>query len=80
LGRSPHAESRRTSTPLESDSVLAACGAQAAAAGLPWYSNPYLRQDHAPRATGESVCEWARKHDAWQRGFEGYGCAPPPRD
>ena len=58
---------------LETDSDLAECGAQAAAAGQPWHSNPYLRQDHAPRVTGESVCEWARKHDAWQRGFEGYG-------
>lgn len=58
--------------PKESDNALAACGAQAAAAGQPWHSNPYLRQDHAPRVTGESVCEWARKHDAWQRGFEGY--------
>jgi len=63
--------------PQESDSALAACGAQAAASGQPWHSNPYLRQDHTPRATGESVCEWARKHDAWQRGFEGDdgGCA-----
>lgn len=60
------------SLPLDSDGALATCGAQAAAAGQPWHSNPYLRRDHAPRATGESVNEWARKHDAWQRGFEAY--------
>ena len=63
------------SPPSDSDIALAAFGAQAAADGRPWHSNPYLRRDHTPPATGETVNEWARKHDAWQRGFETYGCA-----
>jgi hypothetical protein len=46
-------------------------GAEAAAQGLGWQANPYLRPENMPVATGESLAEWCRKHDAWQRGFEG---------
>lgn len=46
-------------------------GARAARAGRSWQSNPYLRRENMPQATGEALCEWSRKHDAWQRGFEG---------
>lgn len=46
-------------------------GAGAAHAGQSWQSNPYLRRQNMPLATGETVQLWSRKHDAWQRGFEG---------
>jgi len=46
-------------------------GARAAKAGLSWQSNPYLRRENMPQATGEAQPEWSRKHDAWHRGFEG---------
>jgi len=45
-------------------------GALAASRGRDWRSNPYLRREQMPMATGESLRTWARKHDAWQRGFE----------
>jgi hypothetical protein len=47
-------------------------GARAAQAGRPWQSNPYLRRENMPQATGQTLREWSRKHDAWQRGFEGH--------
>lgn len=46
-------------------------GERAATTGRSWHSNPYLRKENMPGATGESLREWSRKHDAWQRGFEG---------
>jgi len=48
-------------------------GAYAASRGRNWQSNPYLRREQMPAATGESLGTWVRKHDAWQRGFE-RGC------
>lgn len=45
-------------------------GARASQAGRSWRSNPYLLRVNMPQFTGEAVREWARKHDAWQRGFE----------
>jgi len=51
----------------------AACereGVYAASRGRNWQSNPYLRREQMPVATGESLVAWVRKHDAWQRGFE----------
>lgn len=53
------------------ESDLERRGAAAAAAGHPWHSNPFLRPENMPAATGETLREWSRKHDAWQRGFEG---------
>ncbi|HET9646024.1 MAG TPA: CrpP-related protein [Burkholderiaceae bacterium] len=47
-------------------------GALAAAAGLSWQANPYLKRESMPAATGEPFAEWARKHDAWLRGYEGH--------
>lgn len=46
-------------------------GRTAAAAGQDWRTNPFLRRDRMPMTTRESVGEWARKRDAWQRGYEG---------
>lgn len=50
--------------------VLEREGASAAQAGRSWQSNPYLQRENMPMATGETLREWSRKHDAWQRGFE----------
>jgi hypothetical protein len=47
-------------------------GAQAAARGASWRANPFLLRDNMPHATGESLADWSGRHDAWQRGFEGY--------
>ena len=55
---------------LLSDEALEREGEFAAARGRSWQSNPYLRREQMPVATGESLSTWARKHDAWQRGFE----------
>lgn len=33
------------------------------------FDNPYLRADHMPAATGESVEVWNAKHDAWEIGW-----------
>ena len=55
------------------ESTLEREGARAAQAGRGWQSNPYLRRENMPQATGETLREWSRKHDAWQRGFEGRG-------
>lgn len=52
------------------ESTLEREGAYAASRGRTWQSNPYLRREQMPVATGESLGTWARKHDAWQRGFE----------
>lgn len=46
-------------------------GERAARADRPWHSNPFLQRENMPVATGETLGEWARKHDAWRRGFEG---------
>jgi len=76
--RSPGASNAATtddSGPTE-DAQLVREGERAAAAGLAWHSNPYLRKENMPAATGETLHEWSRKHDAWQRGFE--GSAPQP--
>ena len=55
---------------LLSDEALEREGEFAAARGRSWQSNPYLRREQMPLATGESLGAWARKHDAWQGGFE----------
>jgi hypothetical protein len=55
-----------------SESVLEREGARAAAQGQSWRSNPFLQAQNMPQATGESLGDWSRRHDAWQRGFEGY--------
>lgn len=55
------------------ESNLERQGADAAAQGRNWQTNPYLRRDLMPASTGESPIRWASKHDAWQRGFEAYG-------
>lgn len=47
-------------------------GARAAAHGASWRANPFLLRDNMPHATGESLADWSGRHDAWQRGFEGY--------
>lgn len=54
------------------ESALEREGAQAAARGQHWRSNPFLLKDNMPQASGESLGAWSRWHDAWQRGFEGY--------
>jgi hypothetical protein len=54
-------------------------GERAARAARPWHSNPYLDRENMPGATGETLREWSRKHDAWQRGFEGYYGRPEPK-
>lgn len=55
-----------------SESVLEREGARAAARGQSWRTNPWLHARNMPQATGESLDAWSRRHDAWQRGFEGY--------
>jgi hypothetical protein len=57
------------------ESVLEQDGARAAQDGRSWQCNPYLRRENMPQATGETLQEWSRKHDAWQRGFEGRAAA-----
>ncbi|WP_043458448.1 CrpP-related protein [Azohydromonas australica] len=53
-------------------SALERDGAQAASRGASWRSNPFLLRENMPQATGESLADWSGRHDAWQRGFEGY--------
>lgn len=53
-------------------SALERDGAQAASGGASWRSNPFLLRQNMPQATGESLADWSGRHDAWQRGFEGY--------
>jgi len=55
---------------LTGDAWLELEGIRAARSGLTWKANPYLHRDNMPAASGDSLKEWARKHDAWQRGFE----------
>ncbi len=57
---------------LFSESKLEREGARAAAQGQSWRTNPWLHAQNMPQATGESLSAWPRRHDAWQRGFEGY--------
>ncbi|MDZ5456816.1 CrpP-related protein [Azohydromonas lata] len=47
-------------------------GARTAAQGGNWRTNPLLQAQNMPQATGESLGTWSSRHDAWQRGFEGY--------
>jgi hypothetical protein len=54
------------------ESALERESAQAAARGQHWRSNPFLLKDNMPQASGESLGDWPRRHDAWQRGFEGH--------
>jgi hypothetical protein len=54
------------------ESLLEREGAHAAAQGQSWRANPFLLQQNMPQATGESLGDWSRRHDAWQRGFEGF--------
>lgn len=60
------------------ESELERDGERAAHADRPWHSNPFLERQNMPVATGETLREWSRKHDAWQRGFEGYYGWPEP--
>ena len=50
-------------------------GALAAAAGRPWYANPFLIPALQPGATPGSWRAWADQRDAWQRGFEARSAA-----
>ena len=43
-------------------------GERAARDHRPWHANPFLQRENMPIATGETLREWSRKHDAWQRG------------
>jgi hypothetical protein len=45
-------------------------GAKAAARGESLRSNPLLTEPNMPASTGESLQEWASRHDAWQDGYE----------
>ncbi|NML16479.1 CrpP-related protein [Azohydromonas caseinilytica] len=54
------------------ESALEREGARAAAHGADWRANPFLQRNNMPQASGESLADWSRRHDAWQRGFEGY--------
>lgn len=51
--------------------VLAQEGDRTARSGGHWSANPYLKRENMPGATGDSLQNWACKHDAWQRGFDG---------
>ena len=51
---------------------LERAGERAARDHRPWHANPFLQRENMPIATGETLREWSRKHDAWQRGFETY--------
>ena len=57
---------------LLEESLIESEGALAAQAGRSWQSNPFLRRENMPAATREPLTDWTRKHDAWQRGFEGH--------
>jgi hypothetical protein len=57
---------------LFSESKLEHDGARAAAHGQSWRTNPFLQTQNMPQATGDSLCAWSCRHDAWQRGFESY--------
>lgn len=57
-------------TAAANEAALESEGAKAASRGRNWQSNPYLRREQMPAATGESLGAWVRKHDAWQRGFD----------
>ncbi|NML17359.1 CrpP-related protein [Azohydromonas caseinilytica] len=46
------------------ESALEREGAQAAARGQHWRSNPFLLKDNMPQASGESLGAWSRWHDA----------------
>lgn len=63
--------------PLSEEACWAEEGARAARRGLRWDANPFLRRENMPAATGDSPPQWARKHDAWQRGFDGEGPSLP---
>lgn len=55
-------------------------GARAASQGSCWQANPYLLAANMPAATGESIDEWCKRHDAWQAGHQeesGHGAARP---
>jgi hypothetical protein len=43
-------------------------GERAAVSGLGWLANPYLAASNMPKATGEQLQDWGRRHDAWQAG------------
>jgi hypothetical protein len=45
-------------------------GAKAAARGDGPLSNPFLCGPNMPASTGESLQEWASRHDAWQDGYQ----------
>jgi hypothetical protein len=58
---------------VDKESQLMRDGARAAQRGSSWQANPYLSRENMPPATGDTLQEWSRKHDAWQRGFEHHG-------
>ncbi|WKB55430.1 CrpP-related protein [Eleftheria terrae] len=59
------------------ESNLERDGARAAQADHSWRANPFLQRENMPGATGETLREWSRKHDAWQRGYEGHDADSP---
>lgn len=44
-------------------------GAASHAKALTELDNPFLALENLPAKTGESLEDWKKKHDAWQRGF-----------
>jgi len=44
-------------------------GAEARAKGSSFLENPFLKNEHQPAASGESIDTWQRKHDAWHLGW-----------
>jgi hypothetical protein len=44
-------------------------GANARAFGRSMFDNPYLKAEHLPAKTGETVEQWQVKHDLWELGW-----------
>ena len=56
--------------PLADADLIRLQGANARAAGVDYFSNPFTSLDRVPAATGEDIGDWAAKVRAWWDGWE----------
>lgn len=52
------------------DETIISRGANARAAGVSVFDNPFLRLESLPATTGESIEEWQAKQSAWDFGWK----------
>lgn len=51
------------------DEELEKLGANARAQGRDYFDNPFYKTEATPKHSGDTIDEWQRKLNAWERGW-----------